>query len=96
MYFYCFYRFDWYQTETHVVVTLMIKKSKKENVNVDYGEKTVWKLILLSCMGKELSILAFVFLFVCSRFCKNALLAVDGQFENEIPICFIFIIFIML
>ncbi|XP_029188387.2 protein SGT1 homolog A-like [Acropora millepora] len=34
-------RFDWYQTETHVVVTLMIKKSKKENVNVDYGEKTL-------------------------------------------------------
>ncbi|XP_068718215.1 protein SGT1 homolog isoform X1 [Montipora capricornis] len=34
-------RFDWYQTETHVVVTLMIKKAKEENVNVEYGEKTL-------------------------------------------------------
>ena len=64
MNFYCLnYRFDWYQTETHVVVTLMIKKSKKENVNVDYGEKTVRKLVSLSCMGKKLSIIALFFFF---------------------------------
>ncbi|KAL9973430.1 hypothetical protein ACROYT_G019890 [Oculina patagonica] len=34
-------RYDWYQTETHVVVTLMIKNTKQENVNVEYGDKTL-------------------------------------------------------
>lgn len=88
MNFYCLnYRFDWYQTETHVVVTLMIKKSKKENVNVDYGEKTVRKLVSLSCMGKKLSILALSFFFFV-RFYKM-LLPVYGQFENEIPTVFV-------
>ena len=88
MNFYCLNdRFDWYQTETHVVVTLMIKKSKKENVNVDYGEKTVRKLVSLSCMGKKLSILALFFFFF--KILQDVLVPVYGQFENEIPTVFV-------
>ena len=37
----CFTRYDWYQTETHVVITIMIKNTKQENVKVEFGEKTV-------------------------------------------------------
>ena len=43
---FCF-RYDWYQTETHVIVTLMIKNVKQENVNVEYGDKTVRDISLL-------------------------------------------------
>ena len=43
---FCF-RYDWYQTETHVIVTLMIKNVKQENVNVEYGDKTVRDITLL-------------------------------------------------
>ncbi|KAM7436220.1 Suppressor of G2 allele of SKP1 [Porites harrisoni] len=34
-------RYDWYQTETHVVITIMIKNTKQENVKVEFGEKTL-------------------------------------------------------
>ncbi|XP_077983864.1 protein SGT1 homolog [Glandiceps talaboti] len=34
-------RYDWYQTETHVVITIMIKKAKKEDVTLKYTDKTV-------------------------------------------------------
>lgn len=34
-------RYDWYQTETQVIVTLMIKNVKEENVNVEYGDQTL-------------------------------------------------------
>ena len=37
----CFTRYDWYQTETHVIITIMIKNTKQENVKVEFGEKTV-------------------------------------------------------
>ena len=32
---------DWYQTETHVVITILIKNQKAENVKVDFTDKTV-------------------------------------------------------
>ncbi|XP_070553915.1 protein SGT1 homolog [Ptychodera flava] len=34
-------RHDWYQTETHVVVTIMIKNAKSDQVQVDFTDKTV-------------------------------------------------------
>ncbi|XP_068211260.1 protein SGT1 homolog [Palaemon carinicauda] len=32
---------DWYQTETHVVITILIKNQKAEDVKVNFTEKTV-------------------------------------------------------
>jgi len=34
-------RYDWYQTETHVIITIMVKGRKKEDVNVDIQEHTL-------------------------------------------------------
>ncbi|XP_077200232.1 protein SGT1 homolog isoform X2 [Paroedura picta] len=33
------FKHDWYQTESHVIVTVMIKNVKKEDVNVQFSEK---------------------------------------------------------
>ena len=35
------YRHDWYQTETDVCINVLIKRVKKENVKVDFQEKSV-------------------------------------------------------
>lgn len=35
------YRYDWYQTEGDVCISILIKKVKKENVHVDFQEKMV-------------------------------------------------------
>ena len=35
------YRHDWYQTESDVCINILIKKVKKENVSVDFQEKSV-------------------------------------------------------
>lgn len=32
---------DWYQTETHVIITILIKKVVVNDVNIDYGEDTL-------------------------------------------------------
>lgn len=32
---------DWYQTETHVIITILIKNQKKEDIKVDFTEKTI-------------------------------------------------------
>ena len=32
---------DWYQNDTHVIVTVLIKKVNKDDVNVDYGQDSV-------------------------------------------------------
>lgn len=32
---------DWYQTEAFVIVTVLVKNLKKEDVKVDFTEKTV-------------------------------------------------------
>lgn len=37
---------DWYQTETHVIVTILAKNT--ENIRVDYGESTVCLFVDLS------------------------------------------------
>ncbi|XP_022108076.1 protein SGT1 homolog [Acanthaster planci] len=34
-------KYDWYQTDSSVVITLMIKNAKKEDVQVDYTERAV-------------------------------------------------------
>jgi suppressor of G2 allele of SKP1 len=28
---------DWYQTESHVIITILAKNTKEENVNVEFG-----------------------------------------------------------
>lgn len=33
-------RYDWYQTESHVIITIMIKGCKKENVDIRYNQHT--------------------------------------------------------
>lgn len=39
-------KYDWYQTETHVVVTILVKNSK--DVKVEYGERTVSSYLAMS------------------------------------------------
>lgn len=41
------YRYDWYQTETDVCINILIKKVKKENVEVNFQEKSVrtWRFL---------------------------------------------------
>lgn len=33
-------KYDWYQTELYVVVTVMIRNLNADNVNIDYGDQT--------------------------------------------------------
>uniref|UniRef100_A0A3Q2HKB0 Protein SGT1 homolog n=1 Tax=Equus caballus TaxID=9796 RepID=A0A3Q2HKB0_HORSE len=37
--FFFFNRYDWYQTESQVIITLMIKNVQKNDVNVEFSEK---------------------------------------------------------
>lgn len=39
---------DWYQTQSHAVITVLIKKLKEEDVKADYGEKTLNLIAKLS------------------------------------------------
>lgn len=32
---------DWYQTESHVVITILAKNTKEENVKVEFGDENV-------------------------------------------------------
>merc|ERR1712142_469681 len=32
---------DWYQNDTHVIITVLIKKVNKDDVNVDYGQDSI-------------------------------------------------------
>ncbi|XP_053165824.1 protein SGT1 homolog isoform X2 [Hemicordylus capensis] len=41
-------KFDWYQTESHVIVTLMVKNAKKDDVNIQFFEKELNALVRLS------------------------------------------------
>ncbi|XP_053918692.1 protein SGT1 homolog isoform X2 [Cuculus canorus] len=34
-------KYDWYQTESHVIVTIMIKNAQKDDVSVQFSEKEV-------------------------------------------------------
>lgn len=40
------FRHDWYQTESQVVVTIMEKNAKKEDVTVIFGEREVMFLLV--------------------------------------------------
>lgn len=40
-FFLFFLRYDWYQTESHVIVTVMIKNAQKDGVRVQFSEKEV-------------------------------------------------------
>ncbi|TEA23162.1 hypothetical protein DBR06_SOUSAS5410105 [Sousa chinensis] len=42
-----FYRYDWYQTESQVIITLMIKNVQKNDVNVEFSEKELSALVKL-------------------------------------------------
>ncbi|NWW97681.1 SGT1 protein, partial [Caloenas nicobarica] len=37
--FVCCFRYDWYQTESQVIVTIMIKNAQKDDVSVQFSEK---------------------------------------------------------
>nr|XP_028594278.1 protein SGT1 homolog isoform X2 [Podarcis muralis] len=39
---------DWYQTESHVIVTIMIKNAKKDDVNIQFSEKELDVFVRLS------------------------------------------------
>ncbi|MBZ3884093.1 Protein SGT1-like protein, partial [Sciurus carolinensis] len=39
--FFLFNRYDWYQTESQVIITLMIKNVQKNDVNVEFSEKEI-------------------------------------------------------
>ncbi|XP_061485929.1 protein SGT1 homolog isoform X2 [Rhineura floridana] len=41
-------KYDWYQTESHVIITIMIKNTKKEDVNITFSEKELDALVRLS------------------------------------------------
>ncbi|XP_021569045.1 protein SGT1 homolog isoform X2 [Carlito syrichta] len=40
-------KYDWYQTESQVIITLMIKNVQKNDVNVDFSEKELSALVKL-------------------------------------------------
>uniref|UniRef100_A0A8C7EJB9 Protein SGT1 homolog n=1 Tax=Neovison vison TaxID=452646 RepID=A0A8C7EJB9_NEOVI len=40
-------KYDWYQTESQVIITLMIKNVQKNNVNVEFSEKELSALVIL-------------------------------------------------
>uniref|UniRef100_H0XLC8 SGT1 homolog, MIS12 kinetochore complex assembly cochaperone n=1 Tax=Otolemur garnettii TaxID=30611 RepID=H0XLC8_OTOGA len=40
-------KYDWYQAESHVIITLMIKNVQKNNVNVEFSEKELSALVKL-------------------------------------------------
>ncbi|KAL8189833.1 UNVERIFIED_CONTAM: Suppressor of G2 allele of SKP1 [Gekko kuhli] len=42
------FKHDWYQTESHVIVTIMIKNAKKDDVNVQFSEKELGALVRVS------------------------------------------------
>ncbi|KAM3837289.1 protein SGT1 homolog [Vipera latastei] len=41
-------KYDWYQTDSHVIVTIMIKQAKQEDVNVTFSEKELKASLKLS------------------------------------------------
>ncbi|XP_042315528.1 protein SGT1 homolog [Sceloporus undulatus] len=41
-------KYDWYQTESHVIVTIMIKNVKKDEVNIKFLERELIALVKLS------------------------------------------------
>lgn len=46
-----YFRHDWYQTESHVAVIIMVKNAKKEDVTVCFGEREVmFMLFFMSLM----------------------------------------------
>lgn len=36
-----YFRYDWYQTESQVIVTIMIKNAQKDDISVQFSEKEV-------------------------------------------------------
>ncbi|NWT00059.1 SGT1 protein, partial [Mionectes macconnelli] len=40
-FFFSFFRYDWYQTESQVIVTIMVKNAQKDDVSVQFSEKEV-------------------------------------------------------
>ncbi|ESO94017.1 hypothetical protein LOTGIDRAFT_104930, partial [Lottia gigantea] len=49
-------RYDWYQTHTHVVVTILIKKVKAEDTKIDITEKNLSVLIKLPSTSSEFTL----------------------------------------
>ena len=57
---YVLFRHDWYQTETHVVLTLMIKNRKKDDVEIEFGKQNV---SLLFCSSYLHCLLNYFYLY---------------------------------
>ena len=34
-------RYDWYQTETDIIIAIMVKNASQDDVQIDFTEKTV-------------------------------------------------------
>ncbi|XP_072040253.1 protein SGT1 homolog [Amphiura filiformis] len=49
-------RYDWYQTDTQVVIAIMIKKANKDEVKVDYTERAVSATVKLPGSSSEFSL----------------------------------------
>lgn len=47
------FRHDWYQTESQVIVTVMVKNVPKDSVSVNFLEKEVWTLWNLVLLQKK-------------------------------------------
>lgn len=73
------FRYEWYQTETHVVISILVKNTKKEDLKYDIQETTVNCLLLRirSCI-----VLKFVIL---SIFC-NCVLYISALFSLALPL----------
>ncbi|XP_007891649.1 protein SGT1 homolog isoform X2 [Callorhinchus milii] len=41
-------KYDWYQTESHIIITIMIKNAKKDDVNVEFTEGNMNATVKLS------------------------------------------------
>ena len=41
MHCYCHCRYDWYQTETDVIIAIMVKNASPDDVQIDFTEKAV-------------------------------------------------------
>ena len=58
---YYIFRYDWYQTETYIVVTILIKNVKKEDYNANIQAKHVSEKKICSRLQAVIAILCFVF-----------------------------------
>lgn len=67
------FRHDWYQTESQVVVTIMVKNAKKEDVTVIFGEREVMFLLVFFNF--------FIYLFFCHTYIHTVFITDIDYFQ---------------